>query len=223
MKMNEWKKFALGVGLIVALLVGGLAVKAAAHDSADPWQPVRVCETGEPGTNYGTATGNGYYGAYQFDQTTWADVVVRAGFPEWSSQTANHAPPHVQDAAAEQLRLERGLQPWPNCGRLYGSEGQEKPLPERTGTYGRAGDERHECNVDGHGDVRVVRRGNRLLIDSDNNGGTHDRPHVGFGRASDAFMCADLDGDGDDEMIVHREGVGSWWGDVWATGVGRPL
>jgi hypothetical protein len=36
-------------------------------------------------------------------------------------------------------------------------------------------------------------------------------------------MCADLDGDGDDEMIVHREGVGSWWGDVWATGVGRPL
>lgn len=65
-----------------------------------------------PGQRYATNTGNGYYGAYQFNQNTWEGAVSRAGHPEYAGTTANNAPPEVQDAAAAQLYAERGNQPW---------------------------------------------------------------------------------------------------------------
>lgn len=69
---------------------------------------------------YATNTGNGHYGAYQFNQATWDGAVARAGYPEWSGRRASDAPPEVQDAAAAQLLSERGLQPWPTPNRLCG-------------------------------------------------------------------------------------------------------
>lgn len=57
---------------------------------------------------YGTNTGNGFYGAYQFDLTTWWSVGGRS-YPHL-------APAVEQDFRAVVLRLRRGTAPWPVCG-----------------------------------------------------------------------------------------------------------
>lgn len=55
---------------------------------------LRMCESGG---NYKTNTGNGYYGAYQFSQSTWNRVArQRLGIPY---ERADLAPPEVQDQA----------------------------------------------------------------------------------------------------------------------------
>lgn len=69
--------------------------------------------------SYGSVSPSGKYrGAYQFDRSTGAGAVSRAGYPEYAGVPANEWPPHVQDAAAAQLLAERGLQPWPTPNRL---------------------------------------------------------------------------------------------------------
>ena len=70
------------------------------------WEALRQCESSG---NYLVNTGNGYYGAYQFDQATW-ESVGGSGRPHW-------AEPVVQDARARLLHARRGWQPWPICGR----------------------------------------------------------------------------------------------------------
>jgi LysM repeat protein len=65
----------------------------------------RVCAR-ESGCNYAENTGNGYYGAYQFDSGTWGDF---GGYAE-----ANLAPAAVQDAKFQQEYAIRGCSPWPN-------------------------------------------------------------------------------------------------------------
>lgn len=55
---------------------------------------LRMCESGG---NYRTNTGNGYYGAYQFSQSTWDRIARnRMGIPY---TRADLAPPEVQDQA----------------------------------------------------------------------------------------------------------------------------
>lgn len=55
---------------------------------------LRMCESRG---NYQTNTGNGYYGAYQFSQSTWNRIAVqRMGVPY---SRADLAPPEVQDQA----------------------------------------------------------------------------------------------------------------------------
>lgn len=66
---------------------------------------IRACESGG---NYSTNTGNGYYGAYQFDQQTWNSV--------GGSGNPADASPSEQDARAQALIAQRGTSPWPNCG-----------------------------------------------------------------------------------------------------------
>ena len=63
---------------------------------------LRSCEG-----NYKSNTGNGYYGAYQFDKRTWGKY---GGY-----EVASDAPPSVQDEKAWQTYKARGWQPWPNC------------------------------------------------------------------------------------------------------------
>lgn len=59
----------------------------------------------ESGGDYSAATGNGYYGGYQFDSGTW-DAYGDPAYPE-----ASDAPPEVQDAAAASVPYDA----WPNC------------------------------------------------------------------------------------------------------------
>lgn len=68
---------------------------------------LRSCEG-----SYTSATGNGYYGAYQFDVRTWNNF---GGYPN-----AAAAPPIVQDQKAQETYQRRGWQPWPSCSNKLG-------------------------------------------------------------------------------------------------------
>ena len=74
--------------------------------SGDVWGQLRQCEAGG---NYARNSGNGYYGAYQFDIPTWRSV-GGTGDPAAAS-------PAEQDYRALLLLRARGTRPWPNCGR----------------------------------------------------------------------------------------------------------
>ena len=63
----------------------------------------------ESGGNYATNTGNGYYGAYQFNLGTWRGV-GGTGLP-------SDASPTEQDMRAQMLYNQRGCSPWPNTCR----------------------------------------------------------------------------------------------------------
>lgn len=91
---------------------GAAAVMTAAPASAsgDPFAAIRQCESGG---NYSTNTGNGFYGAYQFTQSTWSSLGY-SGRPD-------QAPPAVQDQAARQLAARSGFGQWPVCGAGQGS------------------------------------------------------------------------------------------------------
>jgi resuscitation-promoting factor RpfB len=70
----------------------------------DVWYRLRMCESGG---RYDRNSGNGYYGAYQFDLSTWRSN-GGTGYP-------HEAAPAVQDAIAKKVQSLRGWQPWPGC------------------------------------------------------------------------------------------------------------
>ena len=67
---------------------------------------LRICESSD---RYHLNTGNGYYGAYQFDARTWRGLGYR-GRPD-------RAQKRTQDAATLKLHNHRGWRPWPACAR----------------------------------------------------------------------------------------------------------
>ena len=92
-----------------AALIPTLMPVAASADSdtmADQMHRLRVCESSD---NYRTNTGNGYYGAYQFDLRTWHGL----GYSGRPDQAADK----TQDDATIKLHHERGWKPWPECSR----------------------------------------------------------------------------------------------------------
>jgi len=95
-------------GSFVAADVALIASSASAA-TADDFYRLRVCESGN---NYRINTGNGFYGAYQFDRGTWNGL----GYPGRADQAA----PATQDAAAAKLQSQRGWSPWPACSRKLG-------------------------------------------------------------------------------------------------------
>lgn len=66
--------------------------------------------------NYAAVNPAGYYGKYQFDQSTWDGVASRHN-PDYVGVRPDQAPPGVQDQLALALYNERGLQPWPTPAR----------------------------------------------------------------------------------------------------------
>jgi hypothetical protein len=68
--------------------------------------PTSVIEC-ESGGDYGAVNPAGYYGAYQFDQSTW-DAYAPS---EYAGTNPAQAPPAVQDAAAANVDYDA----WPNC------------------------------------------------------------------------------------------------------------
>ena len=83
------------------------AQKRRVEPSDEQWRKLRFCESTE---QYNISTGNGYYGAYQFDLITWVGVGGE-GDP-------SKAPPEEQDARARYLYHLNGWYPWPVCGRF---------------------------------------------------------------------------------------------------------
>jgi resuscitation-promoting factor RpfA len=99
----------LGLGAAGATVLGTVPAHAAAPPTPDNFHKLRVCESSD---NYAANTGNGYYGAYQFDISTWQSL----GYPG----RADQASPATQDQAANRLYDQRGWEPWPSCARQEG-------------------------------------------------------------------------------------------------------
>jgi len=98
-------------GVAAAITFGETMAMAGSAGAVAPdtWAALRMCESSG---NYAINTGNGYYGAYQFDLPTWHGL----GYPGLPSD----ATPAVQDEAAQKLYDSRGWQPWPACSRKLG-------------------------------------------------------------------------------------------------------
>ena len=103
---------AVAVTGLAAVFVASLASTASAAMPAGTDQDMSRLRACESGSNYGTDTGNGYYGAYQFDVGTWRGL----GYTGVASQ----ASPATQDEAAARLQSDRGWTPWPGCTAKLG-------------------------------------------------------------------------------------------------------
>jgi len=88
-----------------ARATGPAGVPARAGGAAPPHlEAIAACESGgDPSAD----TGNGYYGKYQFSQSTW-QAVGGTGNPAQASEAE-------QDARAAQLYAQAGASQWPNC------------------------------------------------------------------------------------------------------------
>jgi len=205
--------FAVVVSLVLSVGVAG------AGDG--PWGRVRECESGQLG--YTAATGNGFFGAYQFSAGTW-DAVAAVVDPMWVGVRPDRAPAWVQDRMAQALAFEvpwGGPRHWPVCGAaLVGVTAQAAAVglaaPPRSGSFGRSGDVALECQVDGRAGLeRVAVRGKVWFVDLDGRGGPGEL-ELSFGVAGDVAVCADFDGDGFDEPGVVRGDI--LWRGSWTSG-----
>jgi nucleoid-associated protein YgaU len=96
--------------VIAGVAVGAPFAIAAAPAQASPnWDAIAQCESGG---NWGTSTGNGYYGGLQFNPRTWA---ANGG----SGSPAN-ASREEQIRVAENVLRSQGIGAWPVCGKRGG-------------------------------------------------------------------------------------------------------
>jgi len=99
----------LGVVLSVGLVGAGIVTAGpagATESMAADLNKLRICESGD---NYRENTGNGYFGAYQFSQSTWRGLGLH-GRPD-------RARAITQNLAARKLHAEDGWSAWPSCAR----------------------------------------------------------------------------------------------------------
>jgi hypothetical protein len=75
----------------------------------DAFAKVRACEAG---SDYTRNSGNGYFGAYQYNLGTWSNY---GGYAR-----PDLAPASVQDEKAHIDVAARGWSPWPACARKAG-------------------------------------------------------------------------------------------------------
>lgn len=234
--MND-KRPGWGGPLTMVLIVCAAIAFAAAVIAGPLWQreagasgPVERLYECESGGDYQINTGNGYYGAAQWLPATWDATAAFAGEHGWVGVRPDLAPPQVQDRMMLTLLYDvpwGGWQHWPVCGRNVrgispASAQAELTPPPNQGHYGRRTDTHLLCEVDGlPGEERVVVRLNRWFVDLDHRGGEGEYV-IGFGAASDSPACVDLDGDGIDEPVVHRDS-GGFWRRTWTTGPGIAL
>lgn len=88
-------------------VVGTKMTNTFSGDFAGALARLRSCEG-----SYTSNTGNGYYGAYQYDLQTWG------GYKGYAN--ASLAPPAVQDEKVWITYQARGWQPWPSCSKKMG-------------------------------------------------------------------------------------------------------
>ncbi|HEY0448147.1 transglycosylase family protein [Actinophytocola sp.] len=114
--------------LATVVVSAGVQLASAGTAAADPassvWAKLRMCEAS--GRYDIVAAHGGYYGAYQFDLSTWRSV-GGSGYP-------HRASPAEQDYRALYLYRMRGWQPWA-CARSLGlredGDARSKRVPAR--------------------------------------------------------------------------------------------
>ena len=97
---------AIALTLAAMAVVPALPAAADGDTMADKLHRLRTCESSG---NYRAHTGNGYYGAYQFDLQTWHGLGLQGRPDVYSKDT--------QDKATIKVHRARGWQPWPSCAR----------------------------------------------------------------------------------------------------------
>jgi resuscitation-promoting factor RpfE len=102
---NIRKTFGLAT-IAGALAVAPIALGAGTANADVNWDAVAACESGG---NWGTATGNGYYGGLQFTMSTWR-ANGGTGSPHQASRDE-------QIRVANNVLKSQGIGAWPVCGR----------------------------------------------------------------------------------------------------------
>jgi hypothetical protein len=117
--MTSRSAYLTGRGLlrlaIAAAVAVGTPIALAGNADAAPssvWDRVAQCESGG---NWGTNTGNGYYGGLQFSASTWRAY--------GGSGSASSASREQQIAVAERVLSAQGWGAWPVCSRKAGATG----------------------------------------------------------------------------------------------------
>ncbi|MFW0787292.1 transglycosylase family protein [Gordonia sp. CPCC 206044] len=100
------KKLAVRAGFVGAIALAPLTAFAGNASAAGNWDAVAQCESGG---NWGTNTGNGYYGGLQFSQSTWE--------ANGGSGSAANASREEQIRVAENVLASQGAGAWPVCGQ----------------------------------------------------------------------------------------------------------
>jgi hypothetical protein len=96
-----------GLAIIAgAFVVAPLALATGTANADVNWDAVAACESCG---NWGTATGNGYYGGLQFTMGTW-HANGGQGSPAQASRDE-------QIRVAENVLRSQGIRAWPVCGR----------------------------------------------------------------------------------------------------------
>jgi len=110
--------------VVAGAVIGVPLVVATGQAQASPnWDAIAACESGG---NWGTNTGNGYYGGLQFSPGTWA-ANGGSGNPANASRSE-------QIRVAENVLQSQGIGAWPVCGARGGSSGgghQSAPAPQQ--------------------------------------------------------------------------------------------
>jgi hypothetical protein len=125
---GKHRKSTVATRAIARVALAGLAVGAplalaagpAQADSGVDWDAIAQCESGG---NWGTATGNGYFGGLQFTQGTW-----HANGGTGSPQNASR---EEQIRVAENVRQSQGMNAWPVCQHRSGG-GSSAPARKAT-------------------------------------------------------------------------------------------
>jgi LysM repeat protein len=100
---------------VVGAVAAGTPLALAGTANAAPesaWDRLAQCESGG---NWGTNTGNGYYGGIQFNPSTWR-AHGGSGMPHQASKAE-------QIAVAERTLAAQGWNAWPACSRKMGLRG----------------------------------------------------------------------------------------------------
>jgi resuscitation-promoting factor RpfE len=108
-KGSKLKNIRKTIGLATfagALAVTPLAMAGTANADSVDWDAVAACESGG---NWGTATGNGYYGGLQFTMGTW--------HANGGSGSPHNASREEQIRVAENVLNTQGIGAWPVCGQ----------------------------------------------------------------------------------------------------------
>jgi LysM repeat protein len=114
---GKHRKMSAATRNIVRVAVAGIAVGTPLAIAATPaqasttnWDAIAQCESGG---NWGTSTGNGFYGGLQFTQSTWK-AYGGQGSPQGASR-------EQQIQVAERVLQGQGIGAWPVCGKKAGS------------------------------------------------------------------------------------------------------
>ncbi len=123
--------------VVAGAVIGVPLAVATAPAQADPvnWDAIAQCESGG---NWGTNTGNGYYGGLQFSQGTWA-ANGGSGNPANASRAE-------QIRVAQNVLQSQGIGAWPVCGARGGASGYSAPRQEQSSSSGNSGGASNETS-----------------------------------------------------------------------------